>query len=81
MTKGAEEAWNVITPETFVKASLCQLGKATATLGHWRHAVYFLFVVMMPRCCIREKTFKYFKDVAAKRAAPAPVVEGNKEKV
>jgi len=58
--------WYVIEPSVCVTASLNQLGKATSTFGHWKHAVRILYGWLFPRCCVRKSIFQYYVDLAAK---------------
>jgi len=65
--------WYCIEPEACVKATVKQLGKATYTIGHWKHAIKVFLILLMPRCCVRKSTFQKFVDLRAKANEPKVV--------
>jgi len=53
---------------------LVQVGKATYAFASWKHGVVFLYDWIMCRCCLREKTGKYWTAIGAKLKPVEPVV-------
>jgi len=50
--------WHAISVEDFRKASLTSLGKSQFTHGHWKHALFVLWLTFRGVFC-REGSYKY----------------------